>query len=276
MNKAIFVLLDACRYDAATAYAGYLEHLVAQGKGARYKVKGEVPSMSRPMYETLMTGLVPAQHGIATNQTVRRSSRPNVFSLCRAAGGCTGAAAYHWYSDLYANSPFDHTTDRYQLSGNGDIEHGIYYFEDHYPDTHLFMDGDHLRRTYAPDFLLIHSMNIDDQGHRHGGDSMEYAGAVMYATELIALFLDEWLRDGYQVVVSADHGMDHFGLHAGTTEAQRMVPLYIFSPLCAGGVYADREISQLNVAPLLCRLLGIAPADGMLQHMDIQLAGTAE
>ena len=54
MKKTIFVLLDACQYEAGTRNLGYLEHLIDYKKGAKYKVKGELPSLSRPMYLSLI------------------------------------------------------------------------------------------------------------------------------------------------------------------------------------------------------------------------------
>ena len=57
MKKTIFVLLDACQYEAGTRNLGYLEHLIDYKKGAKYKVKGELPSLSRPMYATLLQEL---------------------------------------------------------------------------------------------------------------------------------------------------------------------------------------------------------------------------
>ena len=45
MKKTIFVLLDACQYEAGTRNLGYLEHLIDYKKGAKYKVKGELPSL---------------------------------------------------------------------------------------------------------------------------------------------------------------------------------------------------------------------------------------
>ena len=50
MDKTIFVLLDACQYEAASKYLGYLEHMIDYNKGAKYKVLGELPSLSKPMY----------------------------------------------------------------------------------------------------------------------------------------------------------------------------------------------------------------------------------
>ena len=49
MDKTIFVLLDACQYEAASKYLGYLEHMIDYNKGAKYKVLGELPSLSKPM-----------------------------------------------------------------------------------------------------------------------------------------------------------------------------------------------------------------------------------
>lgn len=85
MDKTIFVLLDACQYAAGTRNLGYLEHLIDYKKGAKYKVKGELPSLSRPMYATLLTGLPAYRHGIAANETVRTLHCEHVFSLCKAA-----------------------------------------------------------------------------------------------------------------------------------------------------------------------------------------------
>ena len=41
MDKTIFVLLDACQYEAASKYLGYLEHMIDYNKGAKYKVLAE-------------------------------------------------------------------------------------------------------------------------------------------------------------------------------------------------------------------------------------------
>ncbi|MBE9473242.1 MAG: alkaline phosphatase family protein, partial [Chloroflexi bacterium] len=71
-NKVILVLSDALRYDTAVAGMGFLGHLVETQQASLYKVIGELPSMSRPMYETVHTGLPVSQHGILANYIVRR------------------------------------------------------------------------------------------------------------------------------------------------------------------------------------------------------------
>lgn len=273
MAKTILVLLDGCRYDAISTTGGYFEHLIDRGLGAKYRVRGELPSMSRPMYETLMTGLPSSVHGVVNNQVVRLSRFENLFSLCKKSGLSTAAAAYFWFSELYSQAPFCPEQHRIQLAGAGSIDHGIYYYEDSYPDSHLYHDGEFLRKTYDPDFLLIHSMNIDYWGHRKGGESPEYLHAVASAEELLSPLLQRWLEEGYNVVITADHGMSGYGMHGGPTAEQRTVALYLFSSGYASGRFTENEISQLSLAPLVCSLLGIAPAQGMTDSSQILKIG---
>ena len=86
MNKTVFILLDACQYEAGTRNLGYLEHLIDYQKGAKYKVKGELPSLSRPIYATLLTGTPVYSHGITTNDVLKTLNCDNVFSLCKKHG----------------------------------------------------------------------------------------------------------------------------------------------------------------------------------------------
>ena len=103
-----------------------------------------------------------------------------------------------------------------------------------------------------------------------GADSAEYANAVAAVGHLIAARMPGWLQSGYQVVVTADHGMNNLGIHVGTEHAQRDVALYIFSDKVERGRFEKDYISQLNIAPMICRLLGISAAETMKQKSEIQ------
>lgn len=267
-NKTIFILLDGCGFDAAVNGLGYIEHLIEKEKGAKYRVLGELPSNSRPIYETLLTGLPPVQHGILENMTPARSRKESIFSLCIKQELRTAAAAYHWISELYS-SPFDPRTDRYQFDSGNTIQNGIYYFEDTYPDSHVFSDAEFLRCQYKPDFLMIHTMNCDDMGHLFGAQSKEYHGAVHKADAILALSMPQWLQDGWQIIITADHGMNELGLHGGNSTLQREVPLYLFSNRLKPGDFSNRTISQLLVAPLVCACLGIQPSEEMIGLNDM-------
>ncbi len=272
MDKLVMVLVDACRYDAALRNFGMLEHLTDYGQCARYKVKGELPSLSRPMYATLMTGLPACSHGVYCNEMDLQPDAPSVFSLCRAAGGVTAAAAWKWMAQLFARPGFSLNADRFQIGTDAAIENGIYYEDDDYPDQYVLADGEYMRRAYHPDFILYHTMAVDNAGHLYGADSLQYEQAVSNISRLLSPLVPQWLAEGYQVVVTADHGMNEHHLHGGTTDGQRDVPLYILSPKVMPGRYEDGCLSELTIAPLLCRLLDIAPSEQMREVIGVQFA----
>src|SRR3990170_5214791 len=107
MAKTILILSDGLRYDVAKDNMGFLGHLVETKQASLCKIIGELPSMSRPMYETVHTGLPSSEHGIVANSIVRLSEKPNIFQAVKSAGKVTAAAAYFWYSELYNRAPFD-------------------------------------------------------------------------------------------------------------------------------------------------------------------------
>lgn len=269
MKKIIFILIDGCGFDVATENFGYLEHLIQEGVGGKYKILGELPSSSRPIYETLFTGLPVNEHGVTSNNVVRRSKEISVFELCRDRGLRTAASAYYWISELYVRAPFEPVRDRFMDATENSIEHGIYYYEDMYPDSHVFHDAEYLRKSFYPDLLFIHPMNIDHSGHSFGNDAKEHHFMVLKTGDLMAELIPKWLKANYQVVVTADHGMNEKGLHGGNTELQRCVPLYIFSQDVKKGNFCKETISQLAIAPLLCELLGIEKSLKMKSLKDL-------
>lgn len=276
MKKVILVMIDAQGFETAVQRAGFLEHLCEVGLAAKYRVACGLPSSSRPMYETILTGLPVSEHGIYSNQTVRRSTSENLFALTRRHGRTNAAAAYGWVSELYTDhAPFDVFRDRMQLDGSGDIDHGIFYIEDTYPDSHLYADGEMLRQMYHPDFLLIHPMNVDDMGHRHTAASREYGHASEVSFDQIAILFDRWREDGYDLIVTGDHGMDLLGMHGGNEPIQREVPLYIVSDAAEPGDYTDHAISNLNLAPFICDLLEIPRGEHMISALEIVPKGGA-
>ena len=263
MSKTFLVLLDGCGHEAATENLGFLEHLVEHGLGAKYQVRGELPSSSRPIYASILTGLPVHQHKITSNAINQQLEHPTVFDLAVGQGLVTAASAYSWISELCVRSPFDLKRDRIQLGTTSAIQHGIYYADDHYPDSHVFADADFLIHQYAPDFLLVHPMNIDDSGHKHGLAAFAHHRAINQVNELLAVLLPKWLEAGYQVVITADHGMNSIGLHGGNTQVQRQVPLYIFAEGIKTGDHASLLVPQLAIAPLICALLKLGKAPGM-------------
>ncbi|RDW15364.1 alkaline phosphatase family protein [Oceanobacillus chungangensis] len=267
-KKVIMITLDGCRYDIAIQQLGFLNHFVEKNLASRYKVISETPSNSRPLYEVLLTGVPTHENGIYTNYNVQMSKEQSIFSLMKDAGKTTAAAAYNWVSELYNRAPFSMFEDRIQHDETKAIQHGIFYSDDTYPDSHLFADAHALITSTNPDFMYVHSMNIDDIGHKYTGNSIEYRSAVTRVDTILGIYVPRWLEMGYQVIVTSDHGMDDFGNHGGTLLEHREVPLFIFSDQLEPRI-GTKPLEQLQLAPLVCHLLGIEKGKKM-QEIDWQ------
>lgn len=255
--KVVLVLSDGLRDEVAAERMGFLEHLIETGQGTRYRVRGELPTLSRPMYETVHTGLPVTQHGIVSNQITRRSNVPNVFEVATRAGRTTAAAAYCWFSELYNRTPYDLVDDREVDDPALPIQHGRFYSEDAFPDKELFLAGAGLARKFGPDYLLIHPMGMDYFGDTLGPETPEYRNNAILQDILLANLVPEWHQRGYTVLVTADHGMSTDRSHGGTTPDVRMVPLYILPPSGGGKGDTGDTVSQLQVAPTILSLLAL-------------------
>jgi len=263
VNKVILILSDALRYDAAVAGMGYLGHLVESGRASLYKVIGELPSMSRPMYESVHTGVSVSEHGVVSNYVVRRSHMPNVFQTAVQAGKSTAAAAYYWFSELYNRAPYDPVNDREVDDDSLLIQHGRFYTQDEYPDIELFHTAGALVRKYSPDYLLLHPMGMDYKGESFGADSPQYRNQAILQDMWLATLIQEWMERDYAILVTGDHGINADRLHGGTTPDVREVPLYLIRPGIQGAGDTGDVLSMLQLAPTICRLLGIPIPDTM-------------
>ena len=94
-EKVILVVLDGLSYSVAHHCMGYLNGLIKANSATLYQLECELPSMSRPLYECILTGVPPVKSGIVNNQIVRLSHFESLFSLARQAEKTTAAAAYY-------------------------------------------------------------------------------------------------------------------------------------------------------------------------------------
>ncbi len=270
MSRVILILSDALRYDVAVANMGFLGHLVESKLASLYKIIGELPSMSRPMYETIHTGVPSNVHGIVANSIVRRSSMPNIFQTSKDAGKITAAAAYYWVSELYNSAPYNRIDDKEIDDKSIAIQHGRFYTEDEYPDVELFASAAHLIRKYSPDYLLLHPMGMDYHGETFGSDSKEYRNHAIRQDMWLAPLISEWMECGYTILITGDHGINKDGAHGGTTSEQRDVPLFYIQPNGAGRGDTGQVVSHLQIAPTILKLLDV-PIPETMKHPPLPL-----
>ncbi len=192
-NKVIAIVVDGMRYDKACEALGYLQHLVELNQAALYKMKSELPSLSRPLYEVLLTGTASSVNGITSNQAVRLSNEKSIFHLTKENGLSNGAVSYYWVSELYNRAPFNFIEDREQDDLSNAIQYGKFYWDDDYPDSHVFADAETLRRKYDPNFLYIHPLGVDVKGELYGSESKEYREQILKIGSLLAQLLPIWM-----------------------------------------------------------------------------------
>jgi predicted AlkP superfamily pyrophosphatase or phosphodiesterase len=264
-NKVIAIVVDGMRYDKGCEALGFIQHLVETNQAALYKVKSELPSLSRPLYEVLLTGTPASMNGITSNQTVRLSSEKSLFHLTKENGLINATASYYWVSELYNRAPFHFIEDREQENESMPIQYGKFYWDDDYPDSHVLMDAEALRRKYDPHFLYIHPMGVDVKGENYGSESKEYREQILKMGSLLAQLLPIWMNAGYHILITSDHGMSEYGNHGGITNGERDVPLFIISPRIETGIH-EEVVPQLAFAPLVCELLGIEQSEKMISY----------
>ena len=239
-NRCIVVLADGLKADVAESCMGYLGALREAGILSQSRFACDLPGLSRPLYATLLTGLTPLQHGILDNGDTRSCGR-TILHDARDRGRRVAVVAYHWFFELLSGNRFDPWTDRDRLPVDAPLDAARWYWEDSYPDSHTLADAEALRRQYDPDWLLIHPMGPDDAGHRHGGHSAEYRYAARRLDSLLSQCLPRWREQGYDVVITSDHGMGDDRMHGGSPEVEREVS-FMWIP---HGAHEPRPTPQL-------------------------------
>ena len=142
-DKVILVIIDGLKYQTAIEQCGYLEALVESKKARRMKMIAVLPTLSAPIYETLHTGLEPLEHGITSNDNLRKSKFKNIFAIAKASGLVTAAAAHSFFSTLYNEDPDIPIRDQEVNDPDQAIQHGRFYSENGYSAFNIALPSDH-------------------------------------------------------------------------------------------------------------------------------------
>jgi predicted AlkP superfamily pyrophosphatase or phosphodiesterase len=150
-HNVILVVLDGLNYEVARHAMGHLQALRRRRTRRAHNWNASC-RLSRPLYECILTGVPPIDSGIVHNNVSRCPTSAASIHYARDAGLKTAAAAYHWVSELYNRSPVLAARDRHTEDPALPIQHGHFYWTDHYPTSHLFADAENLRLRHAPRF----------------------------------------------------------------------------------------------------------------------------
>ena len=101
----------------------------------------------------------------------------------------------------------------------------------------------------------------DTLGHFFTGNSAAYRTQVWYLDNAFSRLLPRLLGQGYEVLVTADHGMNRDGHHGGNQPVLRDTAFYYFGQ--RPGPEPGAVLDQRAVAPSVLSLVGVARPEGM-------------
>jgi predicted AlkP superfamily pyrophosphatase or phosphodiesterase len=260
--KLLLIVLDGLPWRD-WRYMGNLEGWVQSGAAQVWRMRSVLPSTSASCYASIHTGVPPQQHGILSNEVVFKVEQPDIFSEVSKAGGKTGAVTHSFWSTFFNRAPFDFIRDIEYDEPNGPIHHGRFHTMTGYnrinqmtpSDADLFATLTMLTERFSIDYGILHTCTLDSMGHRFGHDCTEMDTALFTLDAQLAAFLPRWLANGYEVIVTADHGQTDRGHHGGHDDLQQDFALYYFGP--GKGPKPDVLLDQLQLAPTVLKRLGV-------------------
>jgi predicted AlkP superfamily pyrophosphatase or phosphodiesterase len=269
MVKVVLVIMDGVGFGAGISQCGYLEGAVEQQRARRWKMLSCLPTISAPLYETIHTGVSPIDHGITGNEAIRQSTQPNVFSTLKKAGRRSAAVAHSFFHTLYGEDAFDPFRHSEIEDADAAISHARYYSMEGSSSANACVPSEidlcaqavSLVENRAPDYLLLHSSSADTLGHFFGGASAEYHKQVWRIDNALSRAIPRFLGAGYEILVTADHGMNSEGHHGGTEPSVRETAFYYFGN--ADGPAEDETLDQRAIAPSILSRIGVAIPDTM-------------
>ena len=271
-TKLLLLIIDGVPWRNWRRLFGNLEAWVDAGEAQVWKIKAPLPSTSAPCYASIHTGVVPALHGCTSNDDVTRLSIPDIFSEVRKAGGVTGAVAHSMWSEFFNRAPFEPIRDiEYDEPDSSSIMHGRFHTmtgdwganQMTPSDTDLFATLTMLGQRFDLNYGLLHTCTLDSMGHRFKQADEKMEGGCYLLDAQLAPYIKRWRDEGYDIIVTADHGQTDRGHHGGRGDDQQDTALYYFGS--AQGPDSNTVLKLTQIAPTVLTLLGVAIPDTMTE-----------
>lgn len=252
------ILVDGLRADTLERMP-YTRSLADQGSVGLFTVPA--PTFSRPAYTRIITGACSSINGISSNNQEKKLFAPTLFGLAQGEGLKTGLSAYRWYYDLLFGPPYrtGEEDENRLIRERAPLQYGYFYddFNGNYDDAEIFARGIETMTLDNPNFLLVHTMEVDEMGHRHGGVSPEYLEAALLNDRCIEEFVRQIPSPEESVIIiTGDHGHIDSGGHGGLEKEAVEIEVVFYGKGVAPGRLPD-GYTQLDLAPTIAALLGL-------------------
>jgi len=214
--------------------------------------KSQIPSRSGPNWGSMLTGVVPAKHGV-TNENIENhsynetSEYPTLFKLI-----------LRWDSSAKTAALVSRETILRAL-----IEPSLPVFKYVAQDEKLI---DYITKEFLPKqgnqtkFLFIHLSAVDYAGHEFGFGSPEYDAEYtrtdVYFGRILEAITQNELKDSTLVFLSADHGGAN-KIHGGNSSDEMHVLWGMVGPGIRRHKFEPEQISNIDIPATTLQYLGI-------------------
>ena len=237
-------------------------------RGRRFTMARTTVPLTLPAHTSIMTGLLPAAHGVRENGVAFKSQRPTLAKSLGQAGYQTAAfvGAYVLDRRFGLADGFEHYDDRIVRDPNAVDRLEAERKGADVVDATLTW----LANARSPYFVWIHLYDphapyaAPDEYVSRAGEN-PYDGEVAYADAQVARVETALAnsRDDTVIAVVGDHGEglgDHEERTHGmlTYDSTLRVPLVLSGPGIETGV-VDGPVSVIDIAPTLLRRAGLTP-----------------
>jgi hypothetical protein len=237
-SRLAVVLVDGLRVDEARALPS-LQAL--SSTAARGTIALPTPTLSRPFYHLLFTGVPPHASGVRNNRFADHARHPSVPDRVRAAGGSVAfvSEGLDWMRRMHG-APGDGGADDASAIEPARLDEALVRF----------------RAAPSPALLVVHVTTTDATAHAEGIDGSAHRAALQRADAVIARVAAEELA----LVVLSDHGHLARGGHGGPEPEVATAPLVVRAPGLDPGD-RDDPIEAVQLAATLAALVGVAAPD---------------
>jgi predicted AlkP superfamily pyrophosphatase or phosphodiesterase len=247
VSPAVLLVVDGLRPDALASDRWPSFAAFQASSAATLLASSVMPSITLPCLMSIFHSVPPTRHGITTNVwTPMARPLPGLADVAHAAG-LSCAFFYNWEPLRDLSRPL--SLDFAYFRNNCETD----------PDGDMII-ADEVARYFAgdcPDLAFVYFGTLDAAGHRYGFMSDGYLAQLKRVDGALRALLGALPGDA-TVLLTSDHG-GHDRIHGTDAPEDMTVPWMIAGPGVRRGYEVNAQVSLLDIAPTLARVLGIRP-----------------
>jgi len=248
MPQAMLILVDGLRPDAlSAARCPTLESLSSRGAWT-LRASSVRPSVTLPCAFSMMHGVAPEAHFVTANRYEHAADRPPGLIELACAASLRCASFYNWEPLRDLSRPGAAALSFFYNARDSDLD----------ADDVLVDEIVRLMPRYRPDFALVYLGTVDIAGHKHGWMSAAYLAQVNRVDRLVGRVLSA-VSPATTVLLASDHG-GHDHTHGDGIPEDMLIPWIIAGPGIRAGQCIRRQVSLIDTAPTLARVMNLEPA----------------